>query len=1052
MAHITAQLARKVATFEVKLTPPAEASSSPVRVLLEASTDGVAVLEWCHPSTSVVHIGDRIKEIDSTPVENLDIGDVTTRIKTSPLVLKLERTFPCGSPSAIEIETGTTSTLLSSGSPNVTLEHLATGCNRSCESCDWGPDNLIAYAGGHTIILFSLTPTGKSVIRDVLVGHRARTNCVSWVRTPAGEYTQRSYVVSGSTDNDIRVWRKGSSDGRFSCRATLAHHSGAVMGLACLSQRTGACETITVCSASADNSVGIWRANIDDTCTSTSDSFALLQTISMGNGFALALALSVLPASDGSPVPVLAIGGDDAKIRVYTEAPRPHEGAASTEVFRFGVAVPGHEDWVRTLAFAATLPMGVDAESPPSGTPPGTPALYLASGAQDTYIRVWRIAEQSVDDTSADTADTTASAFARSSLHRNAMKDFDRCFPVDAIQSESHDASSTQSSVSYAVRLDALLVGHDNWVYSVRWQPPVYQASCQAPYQPPVVLSASMDRTMIMWSPDVSSNVWVDSVRMGEAGGNYIQGLFGGVFNSNGSEVLGHGFHGAFHLWKREADTTQAGAPAPSLIGSKWTPHLSMTGHFGPVRDMAWEPTRGAFLTTASDDQTVRVLAPCCKEQVVQEREQLVRKVPVGWHEMARPQIHGYDMRTLCCVAPDVIASAADEKVIRVFQAPSTTLEDLGRFVIDATDLRTFAPQLVRQTGGNGAGTPTRPMGASIPALGLSNKAVFDVNTDVPQPDLEGNAAFTDMVVLPFADTRLQEPPLEEHLLQNTLWPETHKLYGHGFELVTLATNHKATLLLSSCRATTPEHAVIRAWDTTTWTERFSLSGHKLTVTRLAFSPNDDWLVSGSRDRQICIYRRTPTATSETPSKSPWERAEDGAKSEGRDGYVLVQTLTKAHDRIVWDLAWSPDGTVFASASRDKVVKFWSRKRPDESEWALVGKLGKLQDSITALAWCPSRATAEAPDVLAVGFDNGRIELYRTLSGGVAMATWELLHALDGTLCHTATVRRLQWRPMGGATDVDTATSPENRMPMLASCSMDGSVRLFNVDIAALVG
>lgn len=96
-----------------------------------------------------------------------------------------------------------------------------------------------------------------------------------------------------------------------------------------------------------------------------------------------------------------------------------------------------------------------------------------------------------------------------------------------------------------------------------------------------------------------------------------------------------------------------------------------MTGHFGPVRDMSWEPTRGAYLTTASDDQTVRIVAPCCKEGVVQDgTTQVVRKTPVGWHEMARPQIHGYDMRTLCFVAPDVIASAADEKVIRVFQAP----------------------------------------------------------------------------------------------------------------------------------------------------------------------------------------------------------------------------------------------------------------------------------------------------------------------------------------------------------------------------------------------
>lgn len=183
----------------------------------------------------------------------------------------------------------------------------------------------------------------------------------------------------------------GSVDGRFSCRAQLAHHTGAVMGLACMSVTTTAGETITICSTSADNNVGIWRATVDESTTSTSDAFTLLQTISMGNGFALALALSVLPASDGSLVPVLAIGGDDAKIRVYTEAPQTSTETTSTEVFRFGVAVPGHEDWVRTLAFAATLPMGVDAESPPRApaSAPGTKPTHRIPCVRVNGCQLW---------------------------------------------------------------------------------------------------------------------------------------------------------------------------------------------------------------------------------------------------------------------------------------------------------------------------------------------------------------------------------------------------------------------------------------------------------------------------------------------------------------------------------------------------------------------------------------------------------------------------------------------------------------------------------------
>lgn len=47
----------------------------------------------------------------------------------------------------------------------------------------------------------------------------------------------------------------------------------------------------------------------------------------------------------------------------------------------------------------------------------------------------------------------------------------------------------------------------------------------------------------------------------------------------------------------------------------------------------------------------------------------------------------------------------------------------------------------------------------------------------------------------------LSEPPIEEQLAWHTLWPESHKLYGHGNELFSICSDHDGKLVASSCKA-----------------------------------------------------------------------------------------------------------------------------------------------------------------------------------------------------------------------------------------------------------
>lgn len=53
----------------------------------------------------------------------------------------------------------------------------------------------------------------------------------------------------------------------------------------------------------------------------------------------------------------------------------------------------------------------------------------------------------------------------------------------------------------------------------------------------------------------------------------------------------------------------------------------------------------------------------------------------VRWHETARPQVHGYDMAALAPLSATAFASAAEEKVIRVFQAPHNFLQNFHNIV-----------------------------------------------------------------------------------------------------------------------------------------------------------------------------------------------------------------------------------------------------------------------------------------------------------------------------------------------------------------------------------
>lgn len=797
---------------------------------------------------------------------------------------------------------------------SVSTAYISASTNRFNHAADASASSVIACGSGKLIALWNTQdPNGRGVFQT-LPGHNGLVTCIRFVASDA--------FASADDKGTVRYWRLFGTEWRTT--AIVQAHQKAISVLREFDN--------FLLTGSSDSSIKIWEVQRGD----VDDEVKEFQTISLQGWYPLSMAIAFLPSSEAI---ILAIGGTDRKVHIWTRSHGP---------FIRSVTLSGHEDWIRALAFRA----------------PSTPndPLVLASGSQDGTIRLWNVesftkmqaqsqthTKYSGDDPSDDLLD----AFEASLGDLGA--DSEEGGRQISLKRHILTVKSNSGAQQYSITFDALLIGHEAGITSLSWSPS--NAS---------LLSTSTDSSLIIWAPSSivstaysssTSSIWINIQRFGDVGGQRLGGFTGGLWSNGGAEAMAWGWSGGWRRWRRIRSDSYGGA-----AGEEWEEVGAISGHSGPVKGLDWSP-EGDYLVSVGLDQTTRIhgaITSSTPEQSI-------------WHELSRPQVHGYDLMGAAWLGPWTFASVADEKVARVFEAPRNFVKEVQ--VLGVKDLA--------QSEGD------RPATASVPPLGLSNKAVSDAPSELNS-------------------SRPHRRPFEGELASITLWPEIEKVFGHGYELITISASNSLDLLATACRATSPQHAVIRVY-TTAGYQPFGvpLEGHSLTVTRIAFSPpNDRYVLTVSRDRTWRLFEKK------------------------ENGYMPI-AADKSHGRIIWDCAWSCEGDLFATASRDKTVKIWKQHSDsDPARWGAITTM-KFEEAATAVTFCSAGADAQER-WLAVGLETGEIKIYSSL-----MSTpdqWTPLLTIDSNLAHVDQINHLAWR----ATD-----NPSRKQ--LASCSEDGTLKVLIV-------
>ena len=873
---------------------------------------------------------------------------------------------------------------------------------------------LVALAGGVSVCLYH--PASGALVA-VLGGHGVGVRAVRWLARPCGRgYGDETELASCGGDGLVKVWRiehrreEGGCGVPHALGATLAGHQGPVCALAALHLGEGGGDVLA--STGADCTLRLWhRAPGGGAAWGAALAPTALRCACE------AVALSRLPSAPAAAAALhgllVAVGGTDCRVHLLAAAQvqgaggGSGSGAGSLALLPMAV-LSGHTNWVKSLAFSAhaTLLQHFPAARERAQ---GAQPLYLASAAQDGKCRMWRVdavpggqaggsgagaaadfpaaealgeaveEEEAVAVAAAAEAAAAAAAAAGVGPGASAAAAAAAAPPAPTLHTFLTDSGTLMRGVglrlgegSWTVTQDALLSGHTGWLTHVEWLPPAH-ASAQSlyPEQPTSLLTASMDKTIIVWAPapaagaagagagagqqpaeqpEDQGGVWTPTLHLCSQGivdegavKGSAQAIASGsslpLLCASASPCRGYFFaadhHGAMLAWER------SGAPLPGV-----------TGHYGSVTALAWAGS-GRYLLSGSADTTCRAWA---------------QGVGAEWVEIGRPMVHGWEISALCSLGEGgeeggghcaLVGSA--EKVLRVMQAPrhfrgvlgedSAACSGSGGGKCEEGEFEyAYVPELGLSA--RGIRVLTEANGAGVELGGpffsdahqLDGKDALPLQREVAARSKGGGGAAAEAVAVAegssSSSSALAPPrsyfsllrgtaragarPFEHSLVMHGRWAETNKLYGHTGDVMCLC-GGEGGWVASASAARNEADAAIHVWRTPQGSLAARLQGHRLSVTALA------WAVwgGGACASKARALPRVLFSVGRDRAVGVWYVGE-GAGAAGGQGCEGTQlALFTPHKRQILSLAVCAARSgesaecMLATGSRDGAVRLW---------------------------------------------------------------------------------------------------------------------------------